>query len=53
MNNRELDKKRKKAQARRAEAKVKRTKLLKATRFEKVDDGWKIPDRFMTGKTHD
>jgi len=49
MNNREQDRKRKKAQARRAEAKIRRTKLLKATRSEKVDDGWKIPDRFMTG----
>ena len=50
MNNRELDKKRKKAQARRAEAKVKRTKLLKASRFEKADGGWKLPESFITGE---
>lgn len=50
MNQRDLDKKRKKAEARRAAAAIKRTGKLKASRFEKVDGGWKIPEKFMTGE---
>jgi hypothetical protein len=58
MNNRELDKKRKKAQARRAAAAEKRTAKLMVTRWNKpkTDDkwanrhGWKPPESFMTGE---
>jgi hypothetical protein len=50
MNQRDLDRKRQKAKARRAAAKVRRTAVLKANRFEKVDGGWKLPESFMTGE---
>lgn len=47
---RDHDRKRKKAEARRAAAAAKRVVKLKAERFEKVDGGFKIPDKFMTGE---
>ena len=50
MNQRELDRKRQKAKARRAEAKVRRTTVLKRDRPEKIDGGWKLPESFMTGE---
>jgi hypothetical protein len=50
MSQRDLDRKRTKAKARRAAAATKRAAKLKAGRFEKVDGGWKVPDKFMTGE---
>lgn len=47
---REQDRKRKKAEARRAAAAAKRAAKLKAGRAEKVDGGWKLPEKFMTGE---
>ncbi len=47
----EQDRKRKKAEARRAAAALKRTAKLKAKRCEPMTpDGWKLPDKFMTGE---
>lgn len=50
MNQRDLDRKHKKADMRRARAAEKRRVRLKAGRFEKVDGGWRLPDTFITGK---